>query len=234
MEQFHRRERNRLGLRIKTIKKYIEHNDSSILALKSQKASEYNANKIKSLKNDNIKYLEEIDSLIKRQYDLSEGYLDDELKNKCNQNEKEIEAKNIRRDIIIKEKKERKQKDKIKSDKYFKTSKQERRNFFSKQRLIGNFEKKYFSILDTVPEYIIKNTKTMPNNKGYIWRDVRFYGCLPSESDKDILFQKIDGELYIHEITKSIHKIYKKVNKKNVTVWEQKRNDSKYKQAYYI
>ena len=234
MDQLHRKENNRLDLRIKTIKKYIERNDSSILSLKSQTASDYNTNKIKSLKNDNIKYIEEIDSLNKRQYELSEGYLDDELKNKCKQNKKEIEAKNTRRENIIKEKQERKQEDKIKSDQYFKTSKQERRNFFSKQRLIRNFEKKYFSILETVPEYITKNIKTMPNNKGYIWRDVRFYGCLPAESDKDILFQKIDGELYIHEITKSNHKIYKKVNKRNVTVWEQKRDDSKYKQAYYI
>ena len=233
MEQLHRKERNRLDLRIKTIKTYIERNNTSIIALKSQTVSDYIVKKIKSLKNDNIKYLEEIDSLNKRQYDLSNGYLDDELKNKCNQNKKEIDLKNTRKENIIKEKKERKQEDKNKSDQYFQTSKQERRNFFSKQRLIGNFEKKYFSILETVPDYIIKNLKTMPNNKGYIWRDVRFYGCLPAESNKDILFQKIDGELYIHEITNSVHKIYKKVNKKNVTVWEQKR-DSKYKQSYYI
>jgi hypothetical protein len=233
MEQLHRKERNRLNLRIKTIKTYIERNNTSIIALKSQTVSDYIVKKIKSLKNDNIKYLEEIDSLNKRQYDLSNGYLDDELKNKCNQNKKEIDLKNTRKENIIKEKKERKQEDKNKSDQYFQTSKQERRNFFSKQRLIGNFEKKYFSILETVPDYIIKNLKTMPNNKGYIWRDVRFYGCLPAESNKDILFQKIDGELYIHEITNSVHKIYKKVNKKNVTVWEQKR-DSKYKQSYYI
>jgi len=233
MEQLHRKERNRLDLRIKTIKTYIERNNTSIIALKSQTVSDYIVKKIKSLKNDNIKYLEEIDSLNKRQYDLSNGYLDDELKNKCNQNKKEIDLKNTRKENIIKEKKERKQEDKNKSDQYFQTSKQERRNFFSKQRLIGNFEKKYFSILETVPDYIIKNLKTMPNNKGYIWRNVRFYGCLPAESNKDILFQKIDGELYIHEITNSVHKIYKKVNKKNVTVWEQKR-DSKYKQSYYI
>jgi hypothetical protein len=233
MEQLHRKERNRLNLRIKTIKTYIERNNTSIIALKSQTVSDYIVKKIKSLKNDNIKYLEEIDSLNKRQYDLSNGYLDDELKNKCNQNKKEIDLKNTRKENIIKEKKERKQEDKNKSDQYFQTSKQERRNFFSKQRLIGNFEKKYFSILETVPDYIIKNLKTMPNNKGYIWRNVRFYGCLPAESNKDILFQKIDGELYIHEITNSVHKIYKKVNKKNVTVWEQKR-DSKYKQSYYI
>jgi len=233
MEQLHRKERNRLDLRIKTIKTYIERNNTSIIALKSQTVSDYIVKKIKSLKNDNIKYLEEIDSLNKRQYDLSNGYLDDELKNKCNQNKKEIDLKNTRKENIIKEKKERKQEDKNKSDQYFQTSKQERRNFFSKQRLIGNFEKKYFSILETVPDYIIKNLKTMPNNKGYIWRNVRFYGCLPAESNKDILFQKIDGELYIHEITNSVHKIYKKVNKKNVTVWEQKR-DRKYKQSYYI
>ncbi len=234
MEQLHRKERNRLDLRIKTIKTYIDRNDTSILALKSQTASDYNAKKIKSLKNDNIKYLEEIDSLNKRHYDLSNGYLDDELKNKCNQNKKDIDLKNTRKENIMKEKKERKQEDKNKSDQYLQTSKQERRNFFSKQRFIGNFEKKYFSILQTVPDYIIKNTKSMPNNIGYIWRDVRFYGCLPVESNKDILFQKIDGELYIHEITKSFHKIYKKENKKNVTVWEQKRDDSKYKNSYYI
>lgn len=234
MEQLHRKERNRLDLRIKTIKTYIERNNTSIIALKSQTVSDYIVKKIKSLKNDNIKYLEEIDSLNKRQYDLSNGYLDDELKNKCKQNKKEIDLKNTRKENIIKEKKERKQQDKNKSDQYFQTSKQERRNFFSKQRLIGNFEKKYFSILETVPDYIIRNLKTMPNNKGYIWRDVRFYGCLPAENNKDILFQKIDGELYIHEITNSVHKIYKKVNKKNVTVWEQKRDDNKYKQSYYI
>ena len=50
---------------------------------------------------------------------------------------------------------------------------------------------------------MIEKLNNMPNNKGYIWKGVRFYGLLPSEDDKEeLLFEKINNKLYIHKITK--------------------------------
>ena len=33
----------------------------------------------------------------------------------------------------------------------------------------------YTRILDSVPKYILSNLKNMPNNKGYIWKNIHLY-----------------------------------------------------------
>ena len=55
---------------------------------------------------------------------------------------------------------------------------------------------------DSLPEYISRNLKNMPNNKGYIWKSVCYYGHKPAnENEPTFLFEKKYGTLYIHEYT---------------------------------
>ena len=62
-----------------------------------------------------------------------------------------------------------------------------------------------------LPEYMQRNLSEMPNNKGYIWRDIRFYGELPSiPGQPDILFEKKKDCMLIHEINNTEHKIFEK------------------------
>ena len=84
-------------------------------------------------------------------------------------------------------------------------------NLYKEDRNIKNFDKnkekeikryyRYFNkAVDTLPEYISNNLKSMPNNKGYIWRGTVFYGMKPTDSDTTILFEKKKGGvLLIHE-----------------------------------
>ena len=65
-----------------------------------------------------------------------------------------------------------------------------------------------------VPEYIKKNLKNMPNNKGYIWKGIQLFGEKPKEEDTVILFENIGHNfIRIHEITKKEYKIYEKKDK---------------------
>mgnify|MGYP001589156443 CR=1 FL=1 len=59
--------------------------------------------------------------------------------------------------------------------------------------------KLYEKYSDTIPDYIIKKLKSMPNNKGYIWKNMWVLGEKPKEDDTYTLYEKRDGISYIHE-----------------------------------
>lgn len=66
---------------------------------------------------------------------------------------------------------------------------------------------------ENLPDYINKNLATMPRNKGYIWRDVIFFGHKPHDHSlkMTILFEKQpDNSLNIHEWTRDSIRIYNK------------------------
>lgn len=54
----------------------------------------------------------------------------------------------------------------------------------------------------TMPSYMKKNLINMPNNKGYIYKDVWFFGHKERESKTQIMFEKIDKDiLHVYKIT---------------------------------
>lgn len=83
------------------------------------------------------------------------------------------------------------------------------------QKDIDRSYKYYCKVCDNIPDYILKNLKEMPNNKGYIWKDVYLYGELPSEDNKPrVMFEKPNREvLYIHEWYNGEYKKFEKVGK---------------------
>ena len=55
---------------------------------------------------------------------------------------------------------------------------------------------------NSLPDYMRRNLKNMPNNKGYIWKSIHYYGLKPAiENEPTFLFEKRYGTLYIHEYT---------------------------------
>jgi len=74
----------------------------------------------------------------------------------------------------------------------------------------------YCTAVNTLPHYMNKNLKDMPNNKGYVWKDVIFYGALPDENNgHTIIFEKGTDKLIIHQysINEGEEK-YKRIDKK--------------------
>ena len=52
----------------------------------------------------------------------------------------------------------------------------------------------------TLPAYMERNLTDMPNNKGYLWKDVTFYGKKPDEKNgQTIIFEKGIDKLIIHQ-----------------------------------
>ena len=64
------------------------------------------------------------------------------------------------------------------------------------------------------PLWKLKKLKNMPNNKGYIWRGIYYYGHKPAIKGEPVfLFEQKGKSLYIHEISKTQHKVFLKENK---------------------
>lgn len=73
----------------------------------------------------------------------------------------------------------------------------------------------YLHAVETIPEYIIRNLKEMPHNRGYIWRGVYLFGELPVEYNRPYsMFEKLRGGiLRIHEWDEYSVRIYEKKGK---------------------
>ena len=66
------------------------------------------------------------------------------------------------------------------------------------------------------PEWKLKKLKNMPNNKGYIWRGIHYYGYKPAIPGEPVfLFEQKGKSLYIHEISAEFHKVFIKESKKS-------------------
>lgn len=106
----------------------------------------------------------------------------------------------------------KKQKEAVKKEIFEKEKEQERKELGKKynqmerdiwrqdhyaKKDIGRAYERYLQIVDSAPDYILANIKTMPNNKGYRFKNVFFYGELPAEKNApDVIFdRKPDGML---------------------------------------
>ena len=72
---------------------------------------------------------------------------------------------------------------------------------------------------DSIPDYMIKKLKTMPNNKGYIWKNIYCYGERPAAPNEPVIMfeNQREGLLIIHETTDKKYKIwYKKGTSKKI------------------
>ena len=96
------------------------------------------------------------------------------------------------------------EKRKQQGNEFFQREKEEdRREHFG----VKTYER-FREICDTAPDYILQNIKTMPNNKGYKFRGVVFFGELPEERNAPlVIFEKKPQGMYItetyndHEVT---------------------------------
>ena len=154
----------------------------------------YNKTKIDNLKNEsnelNLKLL-----------DLDTGVMDEEIQKRL-QSQKEVNNQKLKKEndnrqqkIVNTENQKKAFSLRLNSDK---------KSNYEKRCLGYEIERTYQHYLkanDKLPDYIRKNLKEMPNNKGYIFNDVVFLGQKPKERENyEILFEKQrDGCLLIHE-----------------------------------
>lgn len=77
-------------------------------------------------------------------------------------------------------------------------------------RSLNNYYKKFVEKNATVPEYIYRNLKNLPNNRGYIWKDIWYFGEKEPTSEIHYLTEPNKGFVYLHEIHRDKYCIYLK------------------------
>lgn len=194
--------KNELNNRIKEIGVIIRRIDETLHNLTRsnlgrdfiEKSKEKNRQKKEDLENELI----ELENKLRN---LEHGVLDTEMILEAEKDKKYSE------EVRERESNRKKTRDEAykKKEKRSKESWQEQREEFNSQkaseREINREFNHFLHAIDSLPDYIIKNLKDMPNNKGYIFKGVTHLGRLPAEKGQpEILFEKQrDGSLIINE-----------------------------------
>ena len=74
----------------------------------------------------------------------------------------------------------------------------------------------FLNAVNSLPEYMANNLKTMPHNKGYIWKGVWFMGLLRGDDRGDrVMFEKKNHTIYEKYGQNNKRMVYQKVIGKN-------------------
>lgn len=200
------------------LEKSIERDNESIAVLNKMGISQ-NTFDVKNtqLLNGIAEKQQEILLLNKRMSDLENGLLDDEIKNELmNQRQTAQNKQNIKREkkIALREELEEIKQEQNKIRRKFRSV--DRMN----PRIYKNEYIKYTRNCGTLPEYKRKALEQMPSNKGYIWRNIWFFGKKrPERNGNLIMFENLKGGiLRIHESNEYEIKIYEKKGKNSQRV----------------
>jgi hypothetical protein len=213
MESLRINEKNKLITEIKSIEISIKRKQETIERLKGLENSTFNTNQIEKIKlqltNDNTKILEWKDVLTK----IASGEYDEHLLGTSKKANNEISKKN---DISVKkreEKQEMKKKDnEILQRHYNQNSRKNEMNEMFWERE----EKKFYKNLNSIPQWILDKLRDMPDNKGYIWRNVWCFGKKNTTNFKNhiTMFENMKGGVMrIIEIDDTYSKVYEKASK---------------------
>ena len=228
MDVRRRGHKNKLINEIREIENIISRNESTIVRIKNTNMGvEYINNQINKLK----KIIQEKTELLEQKkieldgvsHGLSDTFINEEYKkNSLRQKNDKIEKKK-QKNINDAEKKEKKEI----SQKYWKGIISESISEKQKERDYKHGLKYFRKVSDQLPEYMKKSLSEMPNNKGYIWRGINFYGDLPAKQNESyVMFEKQRGGiLVIHEYSNNEYRRYEKHGKeKKQLVFKKFRN----------
>ena len=211
MEERRIARKNKIIIDIRDAELFINRSKETIQRIKSSKMGEvYVKNQIEKL---NYSIDEKNDLLEKLNNDVRgvlSGSLDHQIEEEYKKSAINIKKHSASKDKIEKEKKIEKKETGDASKNYWKGIVNESRN----QRQIerdSDYGYRYFAkVCNELPPYMSKNLAEMPNNKGYIWRGVNFYGDLKDEPGPRFMFEKKGISLMIHEYTDTEYRLYQK------------------------
>ena len=227
-----RHKKNIINNDIKSTELTITRSEDTIQRLKNQKSDEFVINQISKLKiliDEKTEYLEKIrNDLI----DIEAGEFDEEITKQY----LEQQVKHEKREKEVEKSKNAKG---IEKEKTQNISKSYMKNIIAQARTNRQYEKEmnyaqkyFFKVEEQLPDYMKRNLSDMPNNKGYIWRGVYFYGDLPEEQGPVIMFEKQKGTLLIiHEYNVTDYKRYEKNGKDRKILVHSEKRIPKYKET---
>ena len=208
-----RSELNKIKFQIRQEKIYIQNDTIAIERMnKDQSFSKWASDQV-SIRRAKIEQREKIiDALQKKSLDVEKGLFDKELLNSENYVHNEIRAK---QEEVKKHKDYEKDIKQIainKSKNFEQLARRADRNIAYNSREVEKSFQYFLKTKETIPEYMIKKLKHMPNNKGYIWKNIYCFGERPSTPGEPvILFEtQKEGLLVIHETSDIDYKIWHK------------------------
>ena len=223
MEDIRIREKNITLINIKDIKTYIKRSQETIDRFQKQsKISTFEKTQITKLKEQIENHNINLKNMEQKILDIESGKYDDEIIKKMNEERLKISKSNNK---IEKKTIEKTQKN-LDNSKFIKKSFDITRRDNNEKSYDKEY-KRYIDKCNSVPDYIIRNLKEMPSNKGYIWKGLWCFGELPSDNDKTLtMFEKINGDLKIHESDEDYCYVYMKKGKdKKVLISKTPRSD---------
>ncbi len=218
MDKIRISESNRLKNKHREIEGYIRLNQNAIVRLRKCTTSiEFNKERISKLKQQIATLETELEDVKERKRKLELGELDKELASTFKKDtdiERTKTAEKRQKKILeAQDKKERSIKSRAYWDRTMKAGRSER----YEQRSANRGYDYLLRVHNSLPQYIRQNLQKMPNNKGYIWRGVHYYGHKEPEGNKCVLFESKRGVLHIHEWSEDwlTYKLSVKENKKS-------------------
>ena len=116
---------------------------------------------------------------------------------------------------ITKKKDDKKQKQKERIEQRKKWKHESRKRYFKYKEMDRSY-RHFIKASEQFPDYLQKKLKKMPENKGYIWKGIWFFGLKPTENQNSLrMFERTyDKELLIHEYENNCYRVYKKDQKR--------------------
>jgi uncharacterized membrane protein YgcG len=201
MENLRISERNSIKQQRREFESYAQHDLETINRLRQSTTNVmFNITKIKTLKESVTKFEEELVKIDERLAKLSAGELDTELRQTMKKTTKIAKLKSIAtRQKKLAEIEDKKQRSVISKKYWDATLKAGRSQRYADRSSIRGYGY-VCRVSSQIPPYLKTNLKKMPNNKGYVWRGVQFFGLLnPDKSGVYYLYENKKGEALTHE-----------------------------------
>lgn len=214
IEVLRREKINELYTKIKSLQVSNQRSEETIERLRHGVFDkEYSKKKIETLRESiqtNIDKIEECQSDIQK---TRNGEYDDDMLSIVESEDLQFHNKRDTFNSKKQKRKEEKNEQEKKLQTYFQNIREHRR---SERRRKYNMDKEYYYYVknsNRLPGYMKKNLKKMPNNKGYRWNNIIFFGDKPSRThtNDSVIFEKDrKNTLYIHEWKGNTTTLYKK------------------------
>ena len=215
MEVRRRLKKNKLISDIRDAETFVTRSEKTIKRIRYSQMGEVYVNNQTIKLNEAIEEKNKvIDQLKNDLRDVSHGGLDEDINKEYKDNKNKVETIHKEKAKIKAIKREESNEKKEVSKEYWKGIITASRAFRQNERDVRYVYKYYNKVIDSLPSYMQSNLADMPNNKGYIWRGVHFYGYLPEQSGPRVMFEKRKGGiLVIHEHTSREYRRYEKQGK---------------------
>lgn len=213
MDKLRLTEKNRISNEIKTVDVSLKRSQATLDRLKGQDLSVFTKTQIEKLSTLVGEYKLKTEELQQRIVDVGAGKLDSELYNSNSNVIQTIQKK----DEVTKRKKKEKEDEKKNDSELLKKHYEKTKRYEFSESFWEKEERRYYKNCDSLPQWIRDKLKDMPSNKGYIWRDLWFFGDKPVPFSKYCtMFESLKGGItIIHEIDANYHKVYEKVGRNN-------------------